>query len=154
MRLSHPVHLKIARPGRGKVARFEREVRVAERLQAEVVQAMLVMRESAVVRGAALAELRVQVEQAVFLVVERDRERPVGRSETRRAVKAEPALVLPLASSRRRRSRDVMHALFHHHFYLPLQLQRRKGRPVVAQHAYHALRPGALSNHLNVKKRF
>jgi hypothetical protein len=94
MPLSHPVHVKIARR---KVARFEREVRVAQRLLAEVVQAVLVMRESTPGRGVVVAgELRVKVEEAVFLMVERHRERSVVGTETRRAVKAEPALVLSL----------------------------------------------------------
>ena len=115
MRLSHPVHPKIARR---KVARFEREVRVAQRLLAEVVQAVLVMRESTSrVILSAIGELRVEVEQAVFLMVERDRERSVLGTETRRAVKAEPALVPPLVLASATRTRNVMHTLFHNHFY-------------------------------------
>lgn len=135
MPLSHPVHVKI--PPR-KVARFECEVRVAQRLLAEVVQAVLVMRESArgvITVGSAVGELRVKVEEAVFLMVERHRERSVVGTETRRAVKAEPALVLPLVLASRSTTRDVMHALFHDHFHFLLQLQGRKGRPVVTQHA-------------------
>ena len=67
MRLPHAVHLKIARR---KVAPFECEVRVAQRLLPEVVQAVLVVRESAgFVVSAAVGQLRVQVEEAVLLVV-------------------------------------------------------------------------------------
>lgn len=66
MRLSHPIHLKIAR---SKVARFERKVRMTQRLLSEVVQAMLVMRESTRILGA-IGELCMEVEKAVFLMVE------------------------------------------------------------------------------------
>jgi hypothetical protein len=114
MRLSHAVHLKIAPR---KVARFEREVRVAQRLLAKVVQAVLVMRESVVV--IAVGELRVQVEETVFLMVERHRERSVVDAEARRPVEAESTLVPPLVL-RSHPTRHVVHALFHHHFYVPL----------------------------------
>ncbi len=68
MPLSHAVHIKVARR---KVARFECEVRVAERLLPEVIQAVLVMRESANVIGAPpVGQLRVEIEEAMFLMVE------------------------------------------------------------------------------------
>ena len=117
MRLSHAVHLKIPRR---KVARLERQVGVAKRLLAEVVQAMLVVCEPVV--AGTVGELLVQVEETVLLVVERDRERPVVGAETRRAVVSEPPLEPPLVL-RPRPTRDVMHALLHHHFYVPLQRQ-------------------------------
>ncbi|SRR6266702_1142526 len=70
--LPDPIHLKVARR---EFSWLKREVGVAQRLVAEVVQAVLVVRESAL--AGAVRELPVQVEQTVLLVVQRHRERPV-----------------------------------------------------------------------------
>jgi hypothetical protein len=93
MRLPHAVHLKIPRR---KVAPLKCEVRVAQRLLPEVIQAVLVVRESAIVVVSAVGQLRVEVEEAMLLVVKRHRERPVVGTKARRAVESKPALVPPL----------------------------------------------------------
>ena len=69
---------------------------MAQHLLAEVIHAVLVVRES--VFAGAVCELRVQVEQTVLLVVERNRERPVvGKAS--RAVGADSPFGPPPASA-------------------------------------------------------
>jgi hypothetical protein len=122
VRLPDPHHLEIARRKVAR-ARLQREVRMTERLLAQVIQAVLVVRESLVrvARGAVDVggggELRVKVQEAVRLVVERDGKRPILRADARCAVEPEPALERPLVP--RAPVRVVVHALFHHHRHFP-----------------------------------
>ncbi len=130
MCLPNAIHLKVARR---EVSWFEREVGVAQRLLTEVIQAVLVVRESAL--AGTVGELPVQVEQTVLLVVQRNRERPVVGADASRAVEAESSFVPPLVL-RPGCAWHVVHALLHHHFHLPLQSQGKKRRPIVTRQAF------------------
>ena len=125
MRLPNAIQLKVAR---SEVSWLEREVGMAQRLLAEVIQAVLMVRDSTF--AGAIRELPVQVEQTVLLVVERHRERPVVGANASRAVEANSPFGPPLVL-RPRSAYSVVHALLHHHLHLPLQSQGEKWRPVV-----------------------
>ena len=128
MRLSDAIHVQITRRRHRKVSRFEREIGMTERLLTKVIQAVLMVRESVtiiiiIVASIGDGELCVKIDETMFLVVERDGERSILMSvvEAPRAVESESSLIPPLVR-RSRSSRDEMHALFHLHFYFPLQL--------------------------------
>ena len=112
--LPDAIHLKVARR---EVSRLECEIRVAQRLLTEVIQAMLVVRNSAFV--GTVRELPVQVEQTVFLVIERHSEGPVVGANASRAVEADSSFGPPLVLCPGI-AWSVVHALLHHNLYLSL----------------------------------
>jgi hypothetical protein len=129
MRLSDAIHVQITRRRHRKVSRFEREIGMTERLLTKVIQAVLMVRESVtiiiiiIVASIGDGELCVKIDETMLLVIERDGERSILMSviEAPRAVESESSLIPPLVR-RSRSSHDEMHALFHLHFYFPLQL--------------------------------
>ena len=91
MRLPDAIQLKVTQC---EVSWLEREVGMTQRLLAEVIQAVLMVRDSAF--AGVVRELPVQVEQTVLLMVERHRERPVVGANASCAVEANSPFRPPL----------------------------------------------------------